>query len=62
MIVREPRLQLRRRRPRDNDALRLRVWPRRWSEKNKHFTVDTDTTPKDRHYAEHTLPGMRFRP
>jgi 3',5'-cyclic AMP phosphodiesterase CpdA len=44
----------------DDGALRLRVWPRRWSEKNKCFTVDTDNTPKDRPFAEHPLPGLRF--
>ena len=48
--------------PGENGTLRLRVWPRRWSEKNKFFTADTDNTPKDRPYAEHTLPGTRFRP
>jgi predicted MPP superfamily phosphohydrolase len=44
----------------EDGTLRLRVWPRRWSEKNKCFTVDTDNTPKDRPFAEHPLPGLRF--
>lgn len=26
------------------------------------FIIDTDNTPKDRPYAEHTLPGMTFKP
>jgi calcineurin-like phosphoesterase family protein len=46
--------------PAEDGTLRLRVWPRRWSEKKKTFTQDTDNTPQDRPYAEHTLPGLRL--
>jgi hypothetical protein len=48
--------------PGENDTLRLRVWPRRWSEKNKFFTLDKDTTPKDRDHAEHPLSRLTFTP
>jgi calcineurin-like phosphoesterase family protein len=44
--------------PSDDGTLRLRVWPRRWSEKKKAFTQDTDGTLEGRPYAEHVLPGM----
>lgn len=47
--------------PGGDETLRLRVWPRRWSDKNKGFTVDTDNTPDQRNYAEHGLE-LRFEP
>ena len=35
--------------------LRLRLWPRRWSAKNKAFRPDTDSLPDGQMFAEHTL-------
>jgi hypothetical protein len=36
----------------------MRVWPRRWSDNKKSFTVDVNVTPEDRPFAEHPLPGL----
>ncbi len=36
-------------------SLSVRVWPRRWSDKNKGFRDDVDNTPERSGYAEHTL-------
>ncbi|MCY1039753.1 metallophosphoesterase [Corallococcus sp. bb12-1] len=33
----------------------LKVWPRRWSEKNKDFRVDVDNVPSGKDHAEHPL-------
>lgn len=35
--------------------LRLRLWPRRWSGKNKAFRPDTDNLPDGQLFAEHVL-------
>jgi hypothetical protein len=40
-------------------SLRLRIWPRRWSDQNKDFRVDVNVVPQGRPYAEHVLPGLR---
>ncbi len=39
----------------DDGTLRLRVWHRMWSAKNKDFRSDVHSTSKDRDYAEHAL-------
>lgn len=36
-------------------SLSLRVWPRLWSDKNKHFRADTANLPDHQIYAEHPL-------
>lgn len=38
-----------------NGELRLRLWPRRWSAKNKAFRPDTDNLPDGQLIAEHPL-------
>lgn len=38
-----------------NGDLRLRLWPRRWSTKNKAFRPDTDNLPDGQIFAEHAL-------
>ncbi|MBK9258706.1 MAG: metallophosphoesterase [Polyangiaceae bacterium] len=41
--------------------LRLRIWPRLWSEQNKEFRVDVNNVPEGQPYAEHSLDGrLRF--
>lgn len=35
--------------------LRLRLWPRRWSDKNKAFRPDTDNLPDGKMFTEHIL-------
>ena len=35
--------------------LLLKVWPRRWSEKNKDFRVDVDNVPEGKDHAAHPL-------
>ena len=47
--------------PGEGGKLRLRVWPRRWSEKKKDFVTDTDNTPSGKPYAEHLLADPRRR-
>jgi 3',5'-cyclic AMP phosphodiesterase CpdA len=47
----------------DEGALRLRVWPRRFSDKNKDFRPDVDNirdASSGRTYAEHELPRLRL--
>ncbi|HYO51965.1 TIR domain-containing protein [Archangium sp.] len=39
----------------DGGQLVLRVWPRRWSEKNKTFVEDQDNVPPGKSYSEHPL-------
>ena len=39
--------------------LRLRIWPRRWSEQNKDFRADVHNTPDGRPYAEHPIASLR---
>jgi predicted MPP superfamily phosphohydrolase len=41
-------------------TLRLRIWPRRWSDPNKDFRVDVNSVPEGRPYAEHVLTGLRL--
>lgn len=41
-------------------GLRLRVWPRRWSDKNKEFRADVDNVPRGAAYAEHMLHNLRL--
>lgn len=36
-------------------SLKVRVWPRRWSESSKAFRVDVDNTPDGAMFAEHSL-------
>jgi predicted MPP superfamily phosphohydrolase len=38
----------------------LRIWPRRWSEKNKQFRPDLDNIPRDREYSEHEIRSVRL--
>jgi hypothetical protein len=42
-------------------SLRLRIWPRRWSEQNKDFRVDVSNVPEGRPYAEHVLRASILR-
>ncbi|MCW2751668.1 MAG: hypothetical protein JWR83_2778 [Aeromicrobium sp.] len=35
--------------------LSLRIWPRRWSAKNKRFVVDVDNVPEPHFFAEHPI-------
>jgi hypothetical protein len=46
--------------PAADGTLRLRVWPRRWSENKKGFTVDAGVTPEGRPFAEHPLFGLAW--
>lgn len=39
-------------------ALKVRVWPRMWSDVNKDFRLDVDNVPKDAKYSEHDLPRV----
>jgi len=39
----------------DDGQLVLRVWPRRWSDKNKRFIEDSDNVPAGQPYSEHPL-------
>jgi 3',5'-cyclic AMP phosphodiesterase CpdA len=39
----------------DDGQLVLRVWPRRWSDKNKRFIEDSDNVPAGQPYSEHAL-------
>lgn len=39
----------------DDGQLVLRVWPRRWSDKNKRFIEDSDNVPAGQAYSEHPL-------
>jgi hypothetical protein len=41
-------------------SLRLRIWPRCWSESTKSFRADVHNTPDGQPYAEHTLPDLRL--
>ena len=43
----------------EDGTLQLRVWPRRWSDKNARFVADTDNTPEAFPYAEHPLPNLQ---
>jgi predicted MPP superfamily phosphohydrolase len=39
----------------EDGQLVLRVWPRRWSDKHKRFTEDSDNVPTGQLYSEHPL-------
>jgi hypothetical protein len=39
--------------------VRLRVWPRKWSDRNKEFRLDVDGVDEALGYAEHAL-GMKL--
>jgi calcineurin-like phosphoesterase family protein len=39
----------------DDGSVRLRVWPRKWSDRNKDFRADVDGVDEARGYAEHAL-------
>ncbi|AKT37797.1 metallophosphoesterase [Chondromyces crocatus] len=41
--------------------LRARIYPRRFSDKNRDFRADTENVPKGQSYAEHTIPRLRWR-
>lgn len=44
-----------------NGHLRIRIWPRLWSEQNKEFRADMHNVPDGQPYAEHPLGGrLRF--
>lgn len=40
--------------------LRLRIWPRRWSDPTKDFRLDVNNVHDGKHYAEHPLPDLRL--
>ena len=40
----------------EDGFVRLRVWPRKWSDRNKDFRADMDGVDEARGYAEHALP------
>jgi hypothetical protein len=42
-------------------SLRLRIWPRRWSDQHKCFRIDLDNTSGGQSYAEHRLTALRIR-
>ena len=42
-----------------NGELRLRLWPRRWSSKNKAFRPDADNLPEGQIFTEHVLQQKR---
>lgn len=42
---------------RADGPLRVRIWPRLWSEPNKEFRVDVHNVPEGKTYAEHPLDG-----
>lgn len=39
----------------EDGSLRLRVWPRKWSDRNKDFRADMDGVDETRGYAEHAI-------
>jgi 3',5'-cyclic AMP phosphodiesterase CpdA len=39
----------------EDRIVRLRVWPRKWSDRNKDFRADVDSVDEARGYAEHAL-------
>ncbi|MBI3268844.1 MAG: metallophosphoesterase [Planctomycetes bacterium] len=46
---------------RDVDGtLKLRVWPRRWSDKNKDFRSDGDNLPRGAAYSEHAVQKIKL--
>lgn len=44
----------------EGGAIKLRIWPRKWSEKKQAFVQDTDNTTEEEPYAEHALPGVKL--
>lgn len=44
-----------------NDRLLVRVWPRRWVERDRRFVLDAENVRESRAYAEHLLPERRLR-
>jgi hypothetical protein len=44
-----------------DEKLRVRIWPRLWSEQNKEFRVDVNNVPEGQTCAEHRLDG-RIKP
>ncbi|WP_158627612.1 metallophosphoesterase [Corallococcus sp. AB038B] len=40
-------------------ALKVRIWPRMWSDVHKDFRLDVDNVPPNETYAEHDLPRMK---
>ena len=41
-------------------TLILRIWPRRWSEKNKEFRTDSDNVPPNSQYSEHEIRSVQI--
>jgi hypothetical protein len=44
-----------------DSALRLRVYPRRFSDRHKDFRTDIESVPEGRAFVEHPLPRVRRR-
>lgn len=46
----------------EDGQLVLRVWPRRWSDKNKLFVADHENIPQGESFAEHHLRSLTVNP